>query len=171
MDDLIKYNKVQITYDIDLLFKQVQAKSVYLAHSVPAQNTQEKQFAITENERDFFEMELRYAADILYNALYSATKQVDDSYSYNQIDPANNNRRLIIYQLKLPENYNLVGVKMIHSSGERVLISQILFVWFRNCGVAQAASACFSDLNEGLSSVTSSIIKRKLSISRPQSIF
>ena len=79
------YKSTTQTFDINKIFDLCKIKSLYAASNVANDSgvTQEKNLAITDNERDFFDITLKNAASNVYDAVSQDTKIVDNPFDYN----------------------------------------------------------------------------------------
>jgi len=133
------YNKVILTYDIALLNKQLQLRSLYTgSHNAnQAGATQESNLAITDAELDLAAFNLRDAASDLYQKLQSLTRKSATPFQYDFLNTTTQ-KRTITYELWMNENWDLALSSALNLAGEKILIAYCLKDWYMTTGQQQA---------------------------------
>jgi hypothetical protein len=164
--------EITLSFDVAKLLKIVQLKSLYTAGSMRDQagTTQERNYALTDNEQDFFEIMLKTAADQVFTALQAYTRDVVSPYIVNQIDPATS-RRYIIYKVAVGDNYNQANVRGLSNLLETAITSYILREWFRTINLSAVSQVYDSAFSTAMDTIKSNINYRKLAPKRPYSMF
>lgn len=162
------YNKVTLTYDIALLNKQVQLRSLYTGSHVANQAgaTQESSLAITDAELDLVSFNLRDAASDLYQKLQSVTRKSASPFQYDYLNTSTQ-KRTIIYELWMNEHWDLALSSALNLAGEKVLVSYCLKDWYLTTGQQQAYQAENLKYTNAELELRKIINSRKTAVRRP----
>ena len=135
------------TFEIEKLFDLCKLKSLYSSsgQSNDSGVTQEKSLAITDNERDFFNIVLKQAASNVYDVVSQDTKISQVPFQYN-VDGK------IIYSLMVHGDWDRNQAFGLNTSIESALIELILKESYKLRGNANLFSA--AEANYSLSIAT-----------------
>lgn len=167
----MNYNRVALTYDIVLLAKQIQLRSLYTgSHTANDQGaTMESSLSITDAELDLVNFNLRDAANILYQKLQSLTRNSQVPFQYDYLNTATQKRN-ITYELWLNENWDSALSPSLNLAGEKILVNYCLRDWYattRQQIAYQMAELNFQNAENELKSIINS---RKTPIHRPYTV-
>ena len=114
------------TFEIDKLFDLCKLKSLYSSsgQSNDSGATQEKSLAITDNERDFFNIVLKQAASNVYDVVSQDTKISQVPFQYN-VDGK------IIYSLMVHGDWDRNQAFALNTAIEIALCDYICREWFK----------------------------------------
>lgn len=164
----MNYNRVVLTYDIVLLAKQIQLRSLYTgSHTANQQGaTMESSLSVTDAELDLVYFNLRDAANVLYQKLQALTRNSEVPFQYDYLNPTTQKRN-ITYELWLNENWDAALSPALNLAGEKILVNYCLRDWYATTGqqiAFQMADLNFNNAEKELRQVTDS---RKTPIRRP----
>lgn len=167
----MNYNRVTITYDIALILKQVQLRSNYTGSHVVSEAgaTQESSLGITDAEIDLANFNLRDAANSLYQKLQSLTRKSDSPFIFDYLNPTTQ-KRTIVYELWLNENWDSALTPALNIAGEKILVNYILKDWYATIGQQLAYQVSDNKLTEAEKELKSVINSRKTPVRRPYSV-
>ena len=160
------YNKVTLTFDIALLIKQVQLRSVY-ATSHP--QAQESSLSITDAEIDLLNFNLRDAANNLYQKVQSLTRKSSSPFLYDFFNTTTQ-KRTIVYELWMNENWDLALSSSLNIACEKILVNYCLRDWYSTTGNQTAYQISELNYQNAEKEVRSIIDSRKTPIRRHSSI-
>lgn len=165
------YNKVILTYDIVLLQKQIQLRSLYTgSHTVSEQGaTQEANLSVTDAELDLVNFNLRDAANILYQKLQSLTRQSETPFQYDYFNTTTQ-KRTITYELWLNENWDTALSSALNLAGEKLLVNYCLKDWYSTTGQQLAYQLTEKNFENAEKELKSVINSRKTAVRRPYSV-
>jgi len=114
------------TFEIEKLFDLCKIKSLYAAsgQSNDSGVTQEKSLAITDNERDFFNITLKQAASNVYDVVSQDTKIAQDPFQYN-VDGK------IIYSLMVHGDWDRNQAFPLNTAIETAICDYVCREWFK----------------------------------------
>ena len=165
------YNKVVLTYDITLLLKQIQLRSLYTgSHQANDEGaTLESTQSITDAEIDLANFNLRDAAHALYQLVQSLTRNSATPFQYDFFNTSTQ-KRTITYELWLNENWDMALSPSLNIAGEKILVNYTLRDWYATTG--QQLPYQMTDLNyqNAEKELKSVINSRKTPIRRPYTI-
>ncbi len=165
------YNKVTLTYDIALLVKQLQLRSVYTTSHTPSQTgeTLEGSLSITDAELDLMNFVLRDAANDLYQKVQSLTRNSTTPFLYDFFNTSTQ-LRTIVYELWLNENWDLALSPALSIACEKILINYCLRDWYSTTGQQLAYQVADQSYKNAEREVRSLIDSRKTPIRRHSSV-
>ncbi len=151
------YHSTIQTFDISKLFDLCKIKTLYSASAISSETgvSQEKSFAITDNERDFFDITLKSAASVVYDALSQDTKIVVDPFQYN-VDGK------IIYKLMVHGDWDEAQVFGLNTAIEMALVDYVIKEWFRTRGLSNQFQAYDASFTTSVSNVKNLLNRRKV---------
>jgi len=162
------YNKITLTFDIALLVKQVQLRSHYTGSHISNQAgaTQESTLSITDAELDLLYLNLRDAANDLYQKLQSITRKPESPFQYDHLNTATQKRN-IIYELWLDENWDMSLSASLNLACEKVLVNYCLKDWYSTTGQQLPYQVALLNYTQAERELRSVINSRKTPVRRP----
>ena len=120
------YFDLTLTYEISKLFDICKLKTLYGASSQTneAGATQEQNFAITDNERDVFDIILKDAASKVYDALSQDTKIVENAFQYD-VDGK------IVYKMMVHGDWDKKQSFSVHTAAENSICDYVMKEWYK----------------------------------------
>lgn len=162
------FNKVSLVFDIALILKQVQLRSIYTGSRIK-DNTGVSQLAetgITDSELDIANISLRDAAHELYEKLQAFTRKSGTPFIFDTVNPITQKRN-ITYELWLPETWDKSHTPGLTIACEKYMVSYCLVDWFNTIGLTNAMQIKGAELNTQEGNIKSILNYRKEKIRRP----
>lgn len=170
MSDPVVYNKVTLTFDIASILKQVQLRSLhgssrsYLQDGASLESSQ----SITDADLDVAAINLRDAANIVYQKLQSLTRRSTTPFQYNV---PSGNTRLITYELWLNKDWDTVLQTSLSIAIERLFVNYLLKDWYATIGQQVGYQLAQSNYDNAGIELRNIIDSRKTPVRRPNSYF
>lgn len=163
MEETTSYYHLNLAFEIDNIFQMCKLKSLYSASGVSTDSgaTQEAAYAMTDNERDIFDIILKSAASEVYDVLSQDTKLSDDPIRYNVIDPATN-RAMIYYELYVHGEWDDKQVFGVHTAVETTLVEYCLKEWYKLRGAQTLFNIADSTYTTAITGVKNLLNRRKI---------
>jgi len=157
---------------MDLLIKQIKLRSVYTSGHVKNNegSTQEGYLGITDAEKDLVNLNLRDAANLLYQKFQPLVRQSENAFLYNYT-PANSSKHTIVYELWLHENWDKKMTSPLSVACEKFLVNYCLKDWFLTINQRESFAAVSANFDAADSAITNAVINRKIPVTKPYNFF
>lgn len=151
----ISYIKSTFTYNLSELFTQVRLRSANISSHLRNQagETQELNLAITDSERDLWNIDVRYPCDNVYNALFSAGKVTEGDYSFSNTE--------VSYTLYLHADWDKNLTRPLNNHIEKAIVYGSLASWYKGSMQPDAFAMCQSEYEQAIKDAKFLINKRK----------
>ena len=162
------FNKVTLVFDIALILKQVQLRSIYTGSRIKdnAGLSQLAETGITDSELDIASISLRDAAHELYEKLQAFTRKSGTPFIYDTLNSLTQKRN-ILYELWLPDTWDKTHTPGLTIACEKYMVSYCLLDWFKTIGLTDAAQIKSMDLDTHEGNIKSILNYRKEKVRRP----
>lgn len=123
------YLNFNTSFTIAKVFDLCKLKSLYSGSSVVSDSgaTMESSFALTDNERDFFDITLKEAASKVYDAVSQDTQIVEQPFLYDV-------NGLLSYSMMVHGDWDRNQSFGVNTEMEKALVSFILREWYKTRG-------------------------------------
>lgn len=165
----ITYKKVIFQLYVDDLFNIVRNRTAYISnHAQSQEGSAEKILALTEADRLWFDMNLRYAADSAYERLNAGGYVQPTDYTYTAKDTQG--KDYIEYILYLNENWDVNLVPVMNNAIERYITQRVINDWFKECMYVNYLQIGVGELADAEGNLKSILNRRKWPVSRPHTM-
>ena len=158
------YNKVILTFDIDLLLNEVQLRSIYSTQDVDVTKS------VTDAELDLARFNLRDAASDLYKKLQSLTRKSSTPFLYNVFNTGMQ-KYTIVYELWMNENWDTTLSQPLNIACQKLLVNYTLRDWYATSGQQLGYQVAANNYTEAEKDIRQLIDSRKTPTRRPTSYF
>lgn len=164
------YIKTVFTFDVENLFNIARLRSANIANHIKIDGvSQESNLALTESERDLWNVSIRYPANAVYSYLMSAGKVKEGDYQYGIPDAAGSIK--IQYTLYLHEDWDKNLSRGLNDLIELALVSGGLADWYKSSLNATAFNVLQEEYNKALATCKLYINRRKYPTARRHQTF
>jgi len=166
----ITYQRVTFTPYVDDIFGIVRNRTAYISnHAISKEGvTQEKSLAMTEADRQWFDIFLRYAADAVYERLHAAGYIQTGGYLYNQT--ATDGRLYIQYKLYFDEEWDTTLIAGMNNAIEKYIVQYLLNEWFRECMYTPYLQIGYQQMEEANVQLKNLLNRRITPVRRPHTM-
>ncbi len=167
----MEYIKNTFSFGIDYLFDVAKLRSANIANHIAAKDgtTQERNLALTDSERNLWDVGVRYPANDVYNYLMSAGQVKEGDYQYGIPDATG--KIIIQYTLYLHPDWDKNLTRGLGDLIERSIVSGGLADWYKSSMSADAYNVMQSENKESLAKCKLLISRRKYMDRRPHVTF
>jgi hypothetical protein len=166
----MEYIKSVFTFPIEYLWNVSKLRSANIAnHIINSGASQERNLALTESERDLWNVSIRYPADRVYNYLLSAGKVQRGTYEYDLAlaDGTINIR----YTLYLHSDWDTNLTRGLNNLIEQAIVSGGLADWYKSSMSIDAYAILNKEYEDALAQCKQNINRRKSRTTRPHVTF
>jgi len=122
-------------FETDYIFSLVNQRTIYLHKQIDPQLTQQMEDVIilTEDERDFFRVELRNAGIEVFKVLSSLSRGLDAPYAIDDYEVSEGVEvECVIYKIQLKEDtYEAIIIPVLQNNIQQALMHFIVLRWLK----------------------------------------
>lgn len=164
------YLKYTFTFSVENIWNIARLRSANISNHITVNGaSQESKLALTDSERDLWNVSIRYPANRVYDYLMSAGKIKTGTYTYDTANTAGLHQ--ITYVLYLHPDWDTNLARSLNDHIERAIVAGGLAEWFKSCMSADAYNLAQQEYDDALRSCAININKRRFKTQRPHTTF
>jgi len=122
-------------FETEYIFQLINQRTIYLHKQIDPQLTQQMEDVVvfTEDEKDFFRVELRNAGIEVFKALSSLSRGITEPYAIDDYEVSEGNDvECVIYKIQLKdEDYTDIIVPVLQNKIQQALMHFIVLRWLK----------------------------------------